>query len=80
MSSSSRWTRRARATTTCALLGEAAALAVDEGDAELALEPGDVAGDVGLHRVQGPGGGRERAVVGDRHEGGELAEIHRQER
>ena len=63
-----------------ALVGEPAALAVDERDAELALEAGDVAGDVRLHGVQGAGGGGERAVVGDRDEGGELAEIHLRER
>ena len=59
-----------------ALVGEAAPLPVDQGDAELALEAGDVAADVGLHGVQGAGGRRERAVIGDRHERGELAEIH----
>ena len=36
-----------------ALVGQAAPLAVDQGDAELALEAGDVAADVGLHGVQG---------------------------
>ena len=36
--------------------------------------------DVGLHREQGPGGGRERAVVGDRHERGELADVHQRPR
>ena len=49
---------------------------VDQGDAELALEPGDVAADVGLHGVQGTSGCGERAMIGDRHERGELAEIH----
>ena len=59
-----------------ALVGEPAPLAVDEGDTELLLEPGDVAADVGLHGVQRACSRRERPVVGDRHEGGELAEIH----
>ena len=59
-----------------AVLGEPALGAVDERRAELALQAGDVAGHVGLHREQGPGGGRERAVVGDRHQGGELADVH----
>ena len=63
-----------------ALVGEAAALAVDQGDAELALEAGDVAADVGLHRVERTSGGGERPVIGDRHERGELAEIHLRKR
>ena len=60
-----------------ALLGERAGGPVDEGDAQLALEAGDVGRDVRLHGVQGPGGGREAAVVGDGDEGGELSEVHR---
>ena len=60
-----------------ALVGEPAGGAVDQGDAELPLEPGDVGGDVRLHGVQGPGRGREAAVLGDGDEGGELAEVHR---
>ena len=76
MSSISRRIRRARSTTRCAVVGQPALGAVDERRAELPLEAGDVAGDVGLHREQGPGRGRERAVVGDRHERGELADVH----
>ena len=58
------------------VVGEAALGAVDEQGAELALEAGDVGRHVGLHGEQGPGGGRERPVVGDRHEGGQLADVH----
>jgi hypothetical protein len=58
------------------LVGEHPVGAVDERDAELALELGDVARDVGLHRVERPGRGRERAVVGDGHDGGELSDVH----
>ena len=61
-----------------ALGGEVAGGPVDEGDAQLALEAGDVGRDVRLHGVQRPGRGREAAVVGDGDEGGELAEVHRQ--
>ena len=60
-----------------AVVGEPAVGAVDELGAELLLQAGDVAGDVRLHREQGAGGGRERAVVGDRDQGGELANVHR---
>ena len=63
-----------------AVLGQRALGAVDEGRAELTLEAGDVAGDVGLHREQRPRRRRERPVVGDRHEGGELADLHLSER
>ena len=59
-----------------ALVGEAAVGAVDQGDAELAFELGDVPGDVGLHGVQRPGGGGERAVIGDGDDGGELTDVH----
>ena len=55
-----------------AFVGETATLAIDQGDTELAFQAGDVAADVGLHRVQGPGGCRERAMVGNRYQGGEL--------
>jgi hypothetical protein len=48
-----------------ALVGETATLAVDEQHAELALQARDVAADVGLDGVEGPGRGRERAVIGD---------------
>ena len=51
-----------------ALVGETAALAIDQYDTQLTLEAGDVAADVGLHRVEGTGRGGERAVIGDRHE------------
>ena len=63
-----------------AFVGEAAPLAVDQDDAQLLFESRDVAADVGLHRVQRPSGGRERSVVGDRHEGCELPEIHLEKR
>ena len=63
-----------------AVLGEPALGAVDEGRAELPLEAGDVAGDVGLHREQRPRRRRERPVVGDRHERGQLADVHLPER
>ena len=76
MSSISCSTRRARSTTTLAFVGQPAVRPVDQGDAELALELGDVPGDVGLHRVEGPRGGRERAVIGDGDDGGELADVH----
>ena len=59
-----------------ALVGQAATLAIDQRDAQLTLEAGDVAADVGLHGVERTSGGGERAVVGDRHERGQLAEIH----
>ena len=58
------------------VVGQSAVGAVDEHRVELLLEAGHVARHVGLHREQRPGGGRERAVVGDRHEGGELAHVH----
>ena len=76
MSSSSCSTRRARSTTIDTLVGQSATLAIDQDHAQLLLESGDVAADVGLHGVQRSGGRGERAVVGDRHERGELAEIH----
>ena len=60
-----------------ALVGERAGAAVDEDDAQLPLEAGHVGRDVRLHRVQGPGGGREPAVLGDRHEGRQLPQVHR---
>ena len=59
-----------------ALIGETAALAVDKDHAEFALEPCNVPADVGLHGVQRPGGGRERAVIGDGNQCGELAKVH----
>jgi hypothetical protein len=60
-----------------ALLGERPAGAVDEGGAQLALEPGDVGRHVGLHGVERTGGGGEAAVLGDGEQGVELAEVHR---
>ena len=77
ISSTSRSTRRAAFDDPQPVVGQTAVGAVDELGAELLLQPGDVAGHVRLHREQGSGGGRERAVVGDRHEGGELADVHR---
>jgi hypothetical protein len=60
-----------------ALLGRLAGGPVDQRGAQLLLQPGDVGGDVRLHRVEGAGGGREAAVLGDGEEGVELAEVHR---
>jgi hypothetical protein len=59
------------------LLGEGAAVAVDQYRPQFTLEPGDVGGDVGLDGVERARRGRERSFVGDGHEGGELAEVHR---
>jgi hypothetical protein len=59
-----------------AVVGEAATLTVDEDHAELFLQPTDVPADVGLHGVQRSSRRRERTVVGDRDQGGELAEVH----
>ena len=56
-----------------AVLGEAALGTVDERDAEFLLEAGDVARDVGLDGEQGARCGGERAVIGDRDQGGQLA-------
>jgi hypothetical protein len=53
---------------------------VDELDTELTFEPGDVARHVRLDGVERRGGRREAAVVGDGHEGLQLAEIHRSDR
>ena len=58
------------------LVGQASTLPIDQGDAELAFEAGDVAADVGLHGVEGTSGRGERAMIGDRHECGQLAKIH----
>ena len=62
------------------VVGQLALGPVDEHRPELLLEAGDVARDVGLHRVQRPRRGRERAVVRDRDEGGELTHVHLSER
>ena len=56
-----------------ALFGELAGLAVDELDAQLPFQAGDVAGDVGLDGVQGARCPREAPVVGDSHQSVELA-------
>ena len=63
-----------------ALLRQPASLAVDELHAQLLLQAGDVAGDVGLHSVQGGSGGREAAVVGDSDQSLQLPEVHRPHR
>ena len=60
-----------------ALLGDLAGGAIDEHHAQFLLEAGHVGGHVGLHRVQGAGGGGEAAVVDHGEDGGELAEVHR---
>ncbi len=59
------------------LVGEQPGRPIDAGGADLALEAGDVGGDVALHGVERSGRGRERAVVGDGDEHLELAEVHR---
>ena len=59
------------------LLGDLAGGPVDERDAELLLQAGDVGRHVRLHGVQGPGGGREAAVVDHGEHGVELAQVHR---
>ena len=56
--SSSRWIRRARRHDHDPLGREATFRPIDEGDAELALQVGDVGRDVGLHRVESAGGAR----------------------
>ena len=63
-----------------ALFGQLAALAVDQLHPQLPLEAGHVAGDVGLHGVQGRGRRREAAVVGDGDQGLQLPEVHRHHR
>ena len=57
--------------------GEPARRAVDQGGPQLPLEPGHVGRDVGLDRAQMVGRGRERAVLGHRHQGLEMSEFHR---
>ena len=59
------------------LLGDLPGGPVDEGHAELLLQPGDVGGDVGLHGVQGAGGGGEATVVDHGEHGVELTQVHR---
>ena len=77
ISSSSRRIRRARSTTLTPSSVRSAVGPVDQLRAELFLQSGNVAGHVGLDREQGSSSCRERPVVGDRHEGGELADVHR---
>ena len=60
-----------------ALLGEAAVGPVDQRAAELPLEPGHMGRDVGLHRVQVLGGGREGAVVADGGQRLQVPQFHR---
>jgi hypothetical protein len=59
-----------------ALLGEGPGGPVHQRGAQLALEPGDVRRHVGLDGVEPPGGRGERAGIGHRGEGGELAKVH----
>ena len=80
MSSISRSIRRARSTTRAPSSVRPPWRSIDERDAELLLEPGDVAGDVRLHGEQRPRRGGERAVVGDGDERGELPDIHLEKR
>ena len=54
------------------VVGEAAALTIDEYHAQLLLETGDVAADVALYRVERSGGCGERTVIRDRDQSGEL--------
>ncbi len=61
---------------TFALVGETSRRPVDQGDTEFALEFSDMPRYVRLDGEEGAGSGRETAVIGDRHEGGELPEIH----
>ena len=63
--SSSDRIRRARATTTVPSSVRLPVGPVDEGGAQLPLEPGHVGRDVGLDGAEVLGGGRERAVVAD---------------
>ena len=58
------------------LAGEMAIRPIDERTTQLALEPRDVGGDVGLHGVEPPGGTRERAVLGDGQQNLQLSHVH----
>ncbi len=62
-----------------AFLGEPARRAIHQDGAQLPLQAGDVGGHVRLHGVEPGGRGREGAHLVDGDEGGELAQIHRQE-
>ena len=76
MASSSFITWRARVDDDLALLGQAARGPVDQLHVELALQPGHVRRDVGLHRADGRGGGREAARVGDAQECLQVFQFH----
>ena len=54
----------------------AAPAANEQRHAELRLELADLVGHVRLHGVQRVGRGRERAFLGDREQGLELAQLH----
>ena len=56
---------------------EPAGRALDQGGAELPLESGHVGRDVGLDRAQMVGGGGERPVLGHRHQGLQVSDLHR---
>ena len=60
------------------LLGgcDAAAVALEERGAELALQRGDLPGERGLRHVQRLGGARHRAVLADGEEVAQRAEFH----
>ena len=59
-----------------ALFGQSAVGTVDERDAELALELGDMPGDVGLDGEERPRRRRKCPVISDGDDGGELANVH----
>ena len=59
------------------LFGQAARRTVDEHHIQLALEAGDVRRDVGLHRADGGGGGREAAGVRDAQKCLQVFQFHR---
>ena len=61
------------------LFGEPSGSAIDEGCAEFALEACHVGRHIGLDGVERLGRSRERARLGHRDEGGELAEVHRRQ-
>ena len=59
-----------------ALLGQAARGPVDQLHVELALQPGHVGRDVGLHRADGGGRGREAPGVGDAQQCLQMFQFH----
>jgi hypothetical protein len=59
-----------------AVFGHPTIRSIDQDYAKFSLQSGDMAGDVGLHRVKRAGGGAETPVVSYRDEGGQLPEIH----